>query len=312
MPNKKITDYNILLTVDPSNDLLEIVDVSESDPNNKNKKITPQNLIAGNKLDQLGEPTDNTNLDVNTSRHGLMKKLSGIVTQFFNGLGQWVQVKDTDLSLQDETTQNATTSRHGFLKKLSGVATQFLNGLGNWEQVKDTDLYLQDETTTNATTSRHGFLPKLSNTGSKYLRDDGTWQTITTEGASLSGNNNFTGNNQFSGNLKISDDWIREPESGTLTSWGSDYALEVTGKNFIELNPPGNRTLVHMTEDGIESGQIVTIQNISSYDITLNETDNILFPGSTNTMVLKQYGSATFRYRATGNFWICIGAYPGV
>lgn len=132
MADKRITDLTTITEIDPSNDLLEIVDVSEPNVSLKNKKATPQQIIGAAKIDQLGEPTDNTNLDVNTSRHGLMKKLSGIATQFFNGLGQWIQVKDTDLNLQDETTSNTTISRHGFMPKLSGVSTQFINGLGQW------------------------------------------------------------------------------------------------------------------------------------------------------------------------------------
>ncbi len=177
MANKKISELTTITQVDPISDLLEIVDVSETDPALKNKKVTPQGLISEVKIDTLGEPTDNTNLDVNTSRHGLMKKLSGIATQFFNGLGNWVQVKDTDLQLQDETTTNATTTRHGFLPKLNNLANYFLNGLGNWAQLKDTDLQLQDETTTNATTTRHGFLPKLSGSSSQFLNGNGQWAT---------------------------------------------------------------------------------------------------------------------------------------
>ncbi|MEJ5352461.1 MAG: sialidase family protein [Melioribacteraceae bacterium] len=177
MADKRITEMTTLTEVDAQNDYLEIVDASEIDASNKNKKITPATLISGVPIDTLGQPTDNTNLDVNTSRHGLMKKLSGIASQFFNGLGNWVNVKDTDLDLQDETTQNATTTRHGFLKKLSGDATAFLNGVGNFTQVKDTDLILQDETSTNATTTRHGFLPKLSGNASQFLNGNGQWAT---------------------------------------------------------------------------------------------------------------------------------------
>jgi len=183
MADKKITEMTTLTQIDPVNDYLEIVDTSETDPTQKNKKVAPQTLFSGVKLDTLAEPTDNTNPDVNTIRHGLMKKLSGIAVQFFNGLGNWTQVKDTDLSLQDETTQNATTTRHGFLPKLIGDATKFLNSLGNWTQVKDTDLSLQDETTQNATTTRHGFLPKLNGNSSTFLNGMGQW-------ASISGGNN--------------------------------------------------------------------------------------------------------------------------
>ncbi|MEG8946598.1 sialidase family protein [Rosettibacter firmus] len=189
MADKKITEMTTLTQVDAANDYLEIVDASETDLSNKNKKVTPATLISGIRIDQLGEPIDNTNLDVSTTRHGLMKKLSGIAAQFFNGLGNWVQVKDTDLSLQDETTTNATSTRHGFLPKLSGIAAQFFNGLGNWVQVKDTDLSLQDETTTNASVTRHGFLPKLSGDANQYLNGLGQWSTPSGGGGGSGGVN---------------------------------------------------------------------------------------------------------------------------
>ncbi|HOJ19621.1 MAG TPA: hypothetical protein PLT92_13750, partial [Ignavibacteriaceae bacterium] len=175
----------------------------------------------------------------------------------------------------------------------------------------ETKISFTDVTTGNASSSMHGFLPKLANTGTKFLRDDGTWQTAGTGDVSSSGNNEYSGTNAYNNDVKFSDDWIRTPEAGTLTSWGGSYALDVSGKNFIELNPAGNRTLIYLTDEGSIDGQIVTIQNISSYDITINEDDNILFAGTITSMVLKQYGSATFRYRQTGNYWICIAAYPG-
>lgn len=175
----------------------------------------------------------------------------------------------------------------------------------------ETKISFTDVTNGNASATMHGFLPKLANTGTKFLRDDGTWQAAGGGDVSASGNNIFTGTNTFNNDVTFSDDWIRTPEAGTLSSWGGSYALDVSGKNFIELNPGGNRTLIYLTDEGSIDGQIVTIQNISSYDITINEDDNILFAGTITSMVLKQYGSATFRYRQTGNYWICIAAYPG-
>lgn len=272
MPNKKITDYNALTIVDPSNDLLEIVDVSETDPNNKNKKITPQNLIGGTRLDQLGEPIDNTNLDVNTSRHGLMKKLSGIATQFFNGLGQWIQVKDTDLNLQDEITSNASSARHGFLPKLSSIATQFLNGFGYWAQVKDTDLNLQDETTSNATTSRHGFLPKLSGISSQFLNGIGQWATPSSGGGGGSYQQPFL----FPRRSNIN--------SGTITIPGFDNYLynhfgvlcvnPITGtmvwvyrNGFSHISNNATIRLIKSTNGGATWSSPVTIFSQTDYDL---------------------------------------------
>ena len=41
------------------------------------------------KIDDLAAPDDNTDLDASTSKHGLLKKLSGTATEFLNGSGSW-------------------------------------------------------------------------------------------------------------------------------------------------------------------------------------------------------------------------------
>lgn len=41
------------------------------------------------KLDDLAAPDDNTDLDASTTKHGLLKKLSGTATEFLNGSGSW-------------------------------------------------------------------------------------------------------------------------------------------------------------------------------------------------------------------------------
>ena len=41
------------------------------------------------KLDNLGVPDDNTDLDASTSRHGLLKKLDNNASNFLNGQGSW-------------------------------------------------------------------------------------------------------------------------------------------------------------------------------------------------------------------------------
>lgn len=41
------------------------------------------------KLDDLATPDDNTDLDATTSYHGLLKKLSGVTTEFLRGDGSW-------------------------------------------------------------------------------------------------------------------------------------------------------------------------------------------------------------------------------
>jgi len=46
-------------------------------------------LPAGIKLDDLGTPDDNTDLDATTGHHGLLKKLSGGTTDFLRADGTW-------------------------------------------------------------------------------------------------------------------------------------------------------------------------------------------------------------------------------
>jgi hypothetical protein len=41
------------------------------------------------KLDDLAAPDDNTDLNASTAQHGLLPKLSGVGTEFMNGLGNW-------------------------------------------------------------------------------------------------------------------------------------------------------------------------------------------------------------------------------
>lgn len=135
-------------------------------------QIISGNVVPGNiKLDNLGTPDDNTDLNASTSRHGLLRKLSGNTNEYLAGDGTWavpgggansnhspVTVNDTttvnltitanqllsavvipsgialdDLGIPSNSTDlDANTSRHGLLRRLSGNANQFLNGAGNW------------------------------------------------------------------------------------------------------------------------------------------------------------------------------------
>ncbi len=68
-------------------------------------------------LDTLGTPSDNTNLNATTGYHGLLPKLSGVVTEFLNGLGQWsvpagsgggALIKTTELDFGADSVHTAT------------------------------------------------------------------------------------------------------------------------------------------------------------------------------------------------------------
>jgi hypothetical protein len=111
------------------------------------------------KLDELGTPDDNTSCNSTTGRHGLLRKLSGVSSEYLNGSGNWAVVTgvtpsahasshqsggsdvialDTLGACSDNSNLNSTTGSHGLLRKLSGTSTEYLNGAGNWATVTAT------------------------------------------------------------------------------------------------------------------------------------------------------------------------------
>jgi hypothetical protein len=54
------------------------------------------------KLDDLATPDDNTDLNASTTRHGLLKKLSGTATEFLNGAGNFAALTVSDLPTSGE------------------------------------------------------------------------------------------------------------------------------------------------------------------------------------------------------------------
>ena len=75
------------------------------------------------KLDDLASPDDNTDLDVTNAAHGLMKKLSNVATELFNGVGAWV----------DYTPSNGGISVYGNTNSTS------ISVLNDWYQVTNFD-----------------------------------------------------------------------------------------------------------------------------------------------------------------------------
>lgn len=76
-------------------------------------------------LDEFGLPGDNTNLNASTSRHGLLRKLSNVASEFLNGVGNWVAVAWADITDKPTTfTPSAHQSNH-----LEGGSDELLGGL---------------------------------------------------------------------------------------------------------------------------------------------------------------------------------------
>jgi len=64
----------------------ELADAQPPKSHASNHKVSGSDEVD---LDELGEPSDNTNLNATTSKHGLLPKLSGDSEQFLNGDGEW-------------------------------------------------------------------------------------------------------------------------------------------------------------------------------------------------------------------------------
>jgi len=68
--------------------------------------------IAATKIDDLTQGDDNTDLDSSAARHGLLKKLDGVATNFLNGAGNWSNtavLTQSDTEVFNATMGAATT-----------------------------------------------------------------------------------------------------------------------------------------------------------------------------------------------------------
>ncbi len=80
-------------------------DIIAPDANGGDKRWIRQNYYM--KLDDLIVSDDNTDLNASTSKHGLLKKLSNVATEYLNGQGNWSTPPDTDtgiLSVEEDLT----------------------------------------------------------------------------------------------------------------------------------------------------------------------------------------------------------------
>jgi len=74
------------------------------------------------KLDELGIPSNNTNLDATTSYHGLLPKLNGISNNYLNGVGSW-----SIPSGENNTASNIGNSGFGVFSSKIGTDLKFKN-----------------------------------------------------------------------------------------------------------------------------------------------------------------------------------------
>jgi hypothetical protein len=66
-------------------------------------------LLQATKLDDWATPDDNTDLNASSSKHGLLPKLSNVVTQFLNGQGGWTAPTGQRLIMRTGTFNVDTT-----------------------------------------------------------------------------------------------------------------------------------------------------------------------------------------------------------
>ena len=97
--------------------------------------LNPAVVASAAVTDATISTSDITTNNASTAKHGWLKKLSNVATEYMDGTGAWSTppvTTDATLTTTDITTNNASTSKHGFLKKLSNAATDYMDGTGNW------------------------------------------------------------------------------------------------------------------------------------------------------------------------------------
>ena len=123
------------------------------------------------KLDDLATPDDNTDLNATTTRHGLLRKLSGSADEFLNGEGDWVEV-DVPVPATSLITETAFGLPY-FIGVENGEFANATHSHGTPDLPKLDELDAPtDVTTLNASTSAHGLMPKGVNDSTKFYRSD--------------------------------------------------------------------------------------------------------------------------------------------
>jgi len=139
--------------------------------------FTTFDIVEGNiKLDDLGTPEDNTDLNASTSAHGLLPKLPNEVTHFLDGTGVWAALASGDIpTLNQDTTGNAAT-----VTFVDNDSTNENNQLlfagnaaesGNCVVESDSDLHYNPSTGTLTATVHSGAGGGLTVLGSAYSID---------------------------------------------------------------------------------------------------------------------------------------------
>jgi len=130
---------------------------------------------TGIKLDDLGTPDDNTDLNATTGHHGLLPKFSGTTGEYLSATGGWDTPAGTEtfLGLTDTPADYIDDANKFVRVNSSSDSVEFVSATGI---ALDTFGTPTDITDNNASTGHHGLLLKLDGNTSNYLRGDGAWQ----------------------------------------------------------------------------------------------------------------------------------------
>jgi hypothetical protein len=188
---------------------------------------------ATHALTHLDNGTDPIPL-ANASRTGAMAKLSGLVTDFFNGHGGWTSLPGIMLQGTYDTNNNGVVDTCDALdwSKLTNVPASF------WpSQHAPTHLDNGSDPIPVVTTTRTGLAPKLSGTNTTFLNGTGTYTTPTGQPLVVKG---FVANSAAlptTGNT-IGDIWIAS-DTNHAWSWNGTAWVDIGPVSAGPAGPTG-------------------------------------------------------------------------
>jgi len=136
---------------------------------------------TGIKLDDLGTPDNNTDLDATTGQHGLLLKRTGSTVTYLRADGTWDTPTGTTggsamtfLNLTDTPADYSSDANKILNVNSSSGAVEFTSATGFALDGFGTP---STGTSLDATTGRHGLLPILSGSSGEFLDGDGNFAT---------------------------------------------------------------------------------------------------------------------------------------
>jgi hypothetical protein len=262
-------------------------------------------VSTGVKLDDLGTPDDNTNLNASTSAHGLLPKLGGSTTTYLAGDGTWgtpPNTGSTTFVALDDTPASYTTGTAGQLLRVNSStnAIEFVSSTG----IKLDDLGTPDDNTDlNASTSYHGLLPKLTGSTTNYLLADGTWAAI----PGSSGGEANTGSNENTTGVGVF--WQKDGvnlEFKGIHSTGNISVTDATGTHTVNIDV----ITTGITLNDLDTPYAVTTGNVMSFGAHSAGFTEQSSTATTGTATINwSLGNKALYTRSTGSNGACTIAF---